>query len=112
VSFDSLVAADRIDAAEPVLRELRRRDPGGTPIAQVVMWVNAQRLLGTDPAGAVRVLEWNVSMYPASHGAHAALAQGYLALGDTLRAVSSAARALKLFSMHAPASAIVKLRSR
>lgn len=110
--FDSLVAADRIDAAEPVLRELRARDPGGTSISQVAMWVNAQRLLRTDAPSAVRVLEWNVSMYPASHGAHAALAQGYLALGDTLRAVSSATRALRLFSMHAPASAIVKLRSR
>ena len=111
-TFDSLVAADRIDAAEPVLRELRRRDPGGTPISQVAMWVNAQRLLGTDPAGAVRVLEWNVSMYPDSHGAHTALARGYLVLGDTVRAVSSARRALNLFSMHAPASAVLQLRSR
>jgi hypothetical protein len=110
--FDSLVAADRIDAADVVLRELRRRDPGGTPFAQVAMWVNAQRLLGTDPSGAVRVLEWNVAMFPDSHGAHAALARGYLALGDTLRAVSSATRAMKLFSMHAPANAIVQLRSR
>jgi imidazolonepropionase-like amidohydrolase len=110
--FDSLVAADRIDAAEVVLRELRRRDPGGRPFAQVAMWVNAQRLLGTDPSGAVRVLEWNVAMFPDSHGAHAALARGYLALGDTLRALSSATRARNLFSMHAPANAIVQLRSR
>ena len=110
--FDSLVAADRIDAAEVVLRELRRRDPGGRPFAQAAMWVNAQRLLGTDPSGAVRVLEWNVAMFPDSHGAHAALARGYLALGDTLRAVSSAKRAIELFPMHAPASAIVQLRSR
>ena len=110
--LDSLVAADRIDAAEVVLRELRRRDPGGRPFAQVAMWVNAQRLLGTDPAGAVRVLQWNVAMFPDSHGAHAALARGYLALGDTLRAVSSATRAMNLFSMHAPANAIVQLRLR
>ena len=110
--FDSLVLADRIDAAEVVLRELRRRDPGGRPFAQVAMWVNAQRLSRTDPSGAVRVLEWNVAMFPDSHGAHAALAQGYLALGDTLRAVSSARRAMSLFSMHAPASAIAQLRSR
>ena len=111
-TFDSLVAAGRIDAADVVLRELRRRDPGGRPFAQVSNWVNAQRLLGTDPAGAVRVLEWNVAMFPESHGAHAALARGYLELGDTLRAVSSATRALDLFSMHAPATAIVQLRSR
>ena len=110
--FDSLAAADRIDAADPVLRELRRRDPGGRPFAQVAMWVNAQRLLGTDPAGAVRLLEWNVAIFPESHGAHAALARGYLALGDTLRAVSSATRALSLFSMHAPAKDIGQLRSR
>jgi imidazolonepropionase-like amidohydrolase len=110
--FDSLVAADNIDAAEIVLRELRRRDPGGRPFAQVAMWVNAQRLLGTDPSGAVRALEWNVAMFPDSHGAHAALATGYLALGDTLRAVSSARRALNLFPMHAPAKDIVQLRSR
>lgn len=110
--FDSLVAAGRIEAADTVLRELRRRDPGGRPFAQVAMWVNAQRLLGTDPSGAVRVLEWNVAMFPDSHGAHAALARGYLALGDTLRAVSSATRATSLFSMHAPATAIVELRSR
>ena len=110
--FDSLVAADRIDAAEVVLRELRRRDPGGRPFAQVAMWVNAQRLLGTDPSGAVRVLEWNVAMFPESHGAHTALARGYLALGDTVRAVSSARRAVNLFSMHAPANAVVQLRPR
>ena len=110
--FDSLVAADNIDAAEIVLRELRRRDPGGRPFAQVAMWVNAQRLLGTDPSGAVRALEWNVAMFPDSHGAHAALATGYLALGDTLRAVSSARRALNLFPMHAPAKDIVQLRAR
>ena len=110
--LDSLVAAGRIDAAEVVLRELRRRDPGGRPFSQVAMWVNAARLFQTDPSAAVRVLEWNVSMFPESHGAHAALARGYLALGDTLRAVSSATRALDLFPMHAPATAIVQLRSR
>ena len=109
---DSLVAADRIEAADVALRELRRRDPGGRPFAQVAMWVNAQRLLGTDPAGAVRVMEWNVAMFPDSHGAHAALARGYLALGDTARAVSSATRALNLFPMHAPANDIVRLRVR
>lgn len=109
---DSLIAAGRIDAAEVVLRELRRRDTGGRPFAQVSMWVNAQRLLGTDPAGAVRVLEWNTDMFPDSHGAHAALARGYLALGDTVRAVASARRAVNLFPIHAPANAVVQLRSR
>jgi len=111
-SFDSLVAADRIDDAEAVLRELRRRDPGGRPFGQAPMWVNAQRLLGADPSGAVRVLEWNAAMFPDSHGAHAALARGYVALGDTVRAVSSARRALTLFSMHAPAIDIAQLRPR
>jgi predicted Zn-dependent protease len=112
VRFDDLVLAGRIGAAEDVLRELKNRDPRGRPFAQVAMWVNAQRLLQTDPSRAVRVLQWNVEMFPESHGAHTALAQGYLAAGDTARAIASATRALNLFPMHAPANAIVQLRSR
>ena len=108
----ALWQAERVAELTHAFRAVRRRDPGGRPFAQVAMWVNAQRLLGTDPSGAVRVLEWNAAMFPDSHGAHAALARGYLALGDTSRAVSSATRAMNLFSMHAPANAIVQLGSR
>jgi hypothetical protein len=108
--FDSLVALARVDDAEVVLRELRRRDPGGTPFAQVAMWVNGARLQGTNASAALRVFEWNASMFSQSHGAHTAVANAHLALGDTVRAVSSARRALTLFPMHAPAKAIVRLR--
>ncbi|MEJ7812569.1 MAG: amidohydrolase family protein [Gemmatimonadaceae bacterium] len=108
--FDSLVAAGRIDDAATTLGELRRANPGSTPIAHIVMWVKAQRLLPTNPSGAVRLLEWNAEMYPETHAAHAELARGYLALGDTTRAMAAARRALAIFPTHAAARAIIERR--
>jgi hypothetical protein len=108
--FDSLVTAGRLDDAGATLAELRRAHAGSTPIAHVVMWVKAQRLLPADPAGALRLLEWNAEMYPETHAAHAELARGYLALGDTARAVAAARRALAIFPTHATAQAIVRGR--
>jgi hypothetical protein len=101
--FDSLVTEGRLDDAGATLRNLRRGDAGGTPISQIVMWVKAQRVLQTNPAGAVRLLEWNAEMYPASHATHAELARGYLAVGDTVRAFAEARRALSIFPTHQPA---------
>jgi hypothetical protein len=108
--FDSLVAAGRIADADVVLTELRRLDPGRTPIAQVAMWVNAQRLLSTDTLAAIRVLEWNAAMFEESHGAHTELARLLLAHRDTTRAIAEARRALQIFPMHAPAGSIARLR--
>ena len=96
--------------ASAVLTELRRLDPGRMPIAQVVMWVNAQRLLATDTLAAIGALEWNAAMFPESHGAHAELARVLLAHRDTTRAVAEARRALQLFPMHAPAEEIARLK--
>ena len=106
--FDSLVTAGRLDEAGITLRDLRRRNAGETPIAQIVMWVKAQRLLPTDPAGAVRLLEWNTEMYPAFHATHTALALGYLAVGDTVRAVAEARRALAIFPTHNTALEVLR----
>jgi imidazolonepropionase-like amidohydrolase len=108
--FDSLVAAGRMAEASTVLADLRRLDPGRMPIAQVVMWVNARRLLSTDTLAAIRALEWNAAMFPESHGAHTELARVLLAHRDTTRAIAAARRALELFPMHAPAEGIARLR--
>lgn len=106
--FDSLVTAGRLDDAEATLRELRRAHTGGPPIAQIVMWVKAERLLATDAASAVRLLEWNVEMYPETHSSHAELARGYLALGDTARARAAARRSLSIFPTHETAREVIR----
>jgi tetratricopeptide (TPR) repeat protein len=106
--FDSLITAGRLDDAEATLRALRRAHTGGPPIAQIVLWVKAQRLLARDTAGAVRLLEWNAELYPQSHSAHAELARGYLARGDTARARAEARRALAIFPTHAPAKQVLR----
>jgi len=106
--FDSLVLAGQIDRAAPLLDTLRRRD--ATPIAEVAMWVDALRLFRTDTVAAIRVLEWNADMYSRSVGAQTQLASGYLAKGDTARAVVAARRALSIFAMHNAALEIARLR--
>ena len=106
--FDSLVTARRLDEAEAVLRGLRQAHAGAPPIAQVVMWVKAQRLLATDSAGAVRLLEWNAELYPESHSSHAELARGYLLVGDTVRARREARRSLAIFPTHQAALEVLR----
>jgi hypothetical protein len=108
--FDSLVHAGRMDDAESALAELRRAHGGYAPISLIVVWVDSRRVIQADPAVAVRLLEWNASMFPRTHAAHTELARGYLARGapgDTARAVASARRALAIFPTHATAKAIV-----
>jgi hypothetical protein len=106
--FDSLVTAGRLDDAEATLRALRRAHTSGPPIAQIVMWVKAQRLLATNTAGAVRLLEWNAELYPQSHSTHTELARGYLAVGDTIRARTEARRALSIFPTHEAATEVLR----
>ena len=106
--WDDLVHAGRLDEASAVLAELRKADAGSTPVSQVLTWVDAQRAMQGDPAAAVRLLEWNASMFPSTHAAHAELARGYLAVGDTARAVASAKRALAVFPMHETARGVVR----
>lgn len=108
--FDSLVLADRLEEAAPLLDTLRRRDSGGTPVAEVAMWVDAVRLLPRDTAAAIRVLEWNAGMFPRSVGAQTQLASAYLLKADTARAVGAARRALAIFPMYGPALEIARLR--
>ena len=111
--FDSLVHAGKLDDAEATLASLRRARGGYAPIAYVVTSIDARRLLPTDPAAAVRLLDWNASMFPGTHAAHAELARGYLArgaAGDTARAVAAARRALAMYPTHATAKAIVNGR--
>lgn len=109
--FDSLATAQRFAEAETVLSQLRRRDQGGMPIAQVVLWVKGQRLLlAGDMAAAIRVFEWSADMFPESHGAHATLARALLDRGDTTRAIAAARRALQIFPMEARAEEIGRLK--
>lgn len=72
------------------------------------MWVKAQRVLATDTAGAIRLLQWNAEMYPRSHSTHAELARAYLAAGDTARARDEARRALAIFPTHATAQDVLR----
>jgi hypothetical protein len=106
--FDSLMTARRIDNAEAALRELRSVDRNSRPVALVVVAVKAARLLQTDTAAALRVLQWNVDLYPEPHSTHAELARVYALRGDTVRAVAEARRALAIFPRHAPAVRVLE----
>ncbi len=106
--FDSLVSAGRLNDAETTLGALRRAHRGGPPIAQIVMWVKAQRLLPANPQGAVRLLEWNAEMYPQSHSVHAELGRAFLTGGDTARARAAARRSLSIFPTHETARDVLR----
>jgi hypothetical protein len=101
--FDSLMAAGKLDEAETALTELRRVDSRSAPIAQVVLWVKAQRALQRDTLAALRVLKWEAEMFPESHSSHAELARVYALRNDTARAVAEARRALAIYPKHEPA---------
>jgi hypothetical protein len=106
--FDSLMIARKIDEAATVLATLRRLNPGSAPVAQVVLWVKAQRALRTDTAAALRVLQWSAEMFPESHAAHAELARVYALRNDTTHAVAEAKRALGVYPNHDPALQVIR----
>ena len=106
--YDSLMTADRLDDAEKALDELRRVSAGSVPIAQVVLWVKAQRVLQRDTLAAIRVLQWEAAMFPDSHSSHAELARVYALRNDTAHAVAEARRALAIYPKHEPALRVLE----
>jgi tetratricopeptide (TPR) repeat protein len=101
--FDSLMTAGKLDEAEKALNELRRVNAASAPIAQVVLWVKAQRALQRDTLAALRILQWEAEMFPESHSSHAELARVYALRNDTAHAVAEARRALAIYPKHEPA---------
>jgi hypothetical protein len=106
--FDSLMIAGKLDDAEKALNELRRVSAASAPIAQVVLWAKAQRMLQRDTLAALRVLQWEVDMFPESHSSHAELARVYALRNDTAHAVAEARRALTIYPNHEPALRVLE----
>ena len=96
VRFDSLAAANRGVDAVNVLRALPPSDRHARPIAESILRRYGRLLMPRDTAGAMAVRRLAVEYYPNSHSAHAELAMGLLAVGDTTGAVRHLDRSLEI----------------
>ncbi len=86
--------ADRLADAVAVWREQVRLDPQGAAEDERIANLLAYRMLGSDPARAIALLQLIAIVFPESSNAHDSLGEAYMITGDTQRAIEAYEQAL------------------